>query len=83
MEHIEFEAAPENIEERIDVFLAGEMEGFSRSYIQKLLKQGNVLVNQKPAKANYRLDEGDQIHVAVPEAVAPEIVPEDIAIDIL
>ncbi|MCR1839047.1 RluA family pseudouridine synthase [Murimonas intestini] len=83
MEHIEFEAAPENIEERIDVFLAGEMEGFSRSYIQKLLKQGNVLVNQKPAKANYRLDEGDQIHVEVPEAVAPEIVPEDIAIDIL
>lgn len=83
MEHIELEAAPENIEERVDVFLAGEMEGFSRSYIQKLIRQGNVLVNQKSAKANYRLDEGDLVRVEIPEAVAPEIMPENISIDIL
>lgn len=83
MEHIELEAAPENIEERVDVFLAGEMEGFSRSYIQKLIRQGNVLVNQKPAKANYRLDEGDLVRVEIPEAVVPEIMAEDISIDIL
>ena len=83
MEHIELEAAPENIEERVDVFLAGEMEGFSRSYIQKLIRQGNVLVNQRPAKANCRLDEGDLVRVEIPEAVAPEIMPEDISIDIL
>lgn len=83
MEYIELEADPENIEERVDVFLAGEMEGFSRSYIQKLIRQGNVLVNQRPAKANYRLDEGDLVRVEIPEAVAPEIMPEDISIDIL
>lgn len=83
MEHIELEAAPENIEERIDVFLAGEMEGFSRSHIQKLVKQGMVLVGDKPVKSNYRLDEGDIIHVQVPDAVVPEILPEDIPLDIL
>ena len=38
-----------------------------RSYIQKLLKDGLILVNGKKVKANYKLNEGDQIDVEVPD----------------
>ena len=40
--------------ERIDRFLSADLEDLSRSYIQKLVKEGGVLVNGNPVKANYR-----------------------------
>ena len=39
--------------ERIDKFLDGRIESLSRSYIQKLIKEKKILVNQLPVKANY------------------------------
>lgn len=68
---------------RLDVYLCTEMADFSRSRIQKLIKDGNVLVNEKPVKANYRLLCEDQISVTIPELKNPEILPENIPLDIL
>ena len=51
--------------ERIDRFLSGNLEDLSRSYIQKLMKDGRILVNGKPVKANYKLSAGDEICVSV------------------
>ena len=59
------------------------MEEVSRSYIQKLIKEGHVSVNGKPVKANYKLGAGDEISVEIPEAKEPDILPEDIPLDIL
>ncbi len=68
---------------RIDVYLAEELPDISRSRVQKLIKDGNICVNEKPVKANYRLVLGDRVTFSVPEAKEPDIVPEDIPLDIL
>lgn len=68
---------------RIDKYLSSVNEQLSRSYIQKLLKSGLVLVDGKPVKASYQVDEGDVISLDIPKAVEPEIEPEDMDLDIL
>lgn len=75
--------AEEFVGERIDKFLSCRLEEVSRSYIQKLIKEGHVSVNGKPVKANYKLGAGDKISVEIPEAKEPDIFPEDIPLDIL
>ena len=55
----------------------------SRSYIQKLLSEGGVTVNGKSIKASYRVRTDDYIRVILPPAITPDIVPENIPLDIL
>ena len=69
--------------ERIDKFLGGTLEGLSRSYIQKHLKEGNITVDSKAVKANYKLSEGNQIEVLIPDPEILDVLPEDIPLDIL
>lgn len=69
--------------ERIDRFLSGDLEGLSRSYIQKLLKEGGITVNGKAVKSNYKLNAGDVILVQIPDPEPMDILPEDIPLDIL
>lgn len=69
--------------ERIDRYLAEEVEDKSRSYLQKLIKNEYVKVNDKPVKANYRLTLGDRVEVQFPDVTEPEIAAENIPLDIL
>ena len=69
--------------DRIDKFLSEQCEELSRSFIQKLLKSGEVFVGAKAVKPSYKVTEGDMISFEVPEAVEPEILPEDIPLDIV
>ena len=68
--------------ERIDRFLA-DSQDLTRSFLQKILKEGEVIVNGKSVKANYKLRKGDWIEFEIPEAVEPDIVAEDIPLSIL
>lgn len=68
---------------RIDKYLAEAAGQLSRSYIQKLLKDGRILVNGKPVKASYVVEEEDILSMDIPEAVEPEIEPEHMDLDIL
>ena len=68
---------------RIDRYLAEQMPDMSRSYIQKIIKDGLVTVSEKPVKANYRLSLYESIKVTIPELKEPEIEAEDIPLDIL
>ena len=70
-------------EERIDKYMSILIDSLSRSFIQKMMKEEKVLVNGKPAKANYRLKTEDEICLELPEAVEPDIEPENIPLDIL
>lgn len=79
----EYFVTEETAGDRIDKFLAEQYENLSRSFLQKLLKSGEVMVDGRPVKASYKVAEGDLISFEVPEAVEPEIVPEDIPLDIL
>ena len=69
--------------DRIDRYLAEEMPERSRSYLQKLIKEQYIKVNNKPVKANYRLSLYESIKVTIPELKEPEIEAEDIPLDIL
>ena len=69
--------------ERIDRYLAENFEDKSRSYLQKLIKDGQVKVNGKPVKANYRLVFDDRVEIFMPEVKEPDIEPENIPLDIL
>lgn len=68
---------------RIDRYLAETMTGLSRSHIQKLIKDGDITVNDKSVKANYRLILGDDVKINLPDLKEPDIVAEDIPLDIL
>ena len=68
---------------RIDRYLSEYYTDFSRSYLQKLLKDGGVLVEGKIVKSNYKVSSGERILMEIPEAVEPKILPEEIALDIL
>ena len=68
---------------RIDRYLAEKDSGLSRSFLQKLLKEGQITVGEKAAKSNYKVRENDRIHLEIPDSSEPDIIPEDIPLDIL
>lgn len=68
---------------RIDAYLAGILEGVSRSYIQKLVKEEKILVNGKTVKSNYKVAAGDEVEVEIPEPEPLAILPEKMDLDIV
>ncbi|MBP2626427.1 MAG: pseudouridine synthase, RluA family [Firmicutes bacterium] len=69
--------------ERLDVFLASVMNEISRSNIQKLIANGQVTVNDKMVKTNYKVKASDAIIVTMPEVRPLELMAEDIPIDVV
>lgn len=82
-EVLEFQVTGDEENQRIDKYLSICMTDSSRSYIQKLIKDGNVTIEDKLVKANYKVVSGNKIHVRVPEPEQLDIVPENIPLDIL
>ncbi len=80
---IEFRVEEALAGERIDKFLSDSLPDVSRSYIQKLIKDGQVTVNHKAVKSNYKLNAGDLLFMEEPELQEPDIEAEDIPLDIL
>ena len=68
---------------RIDRYLNDRVAEISRSYLQKLLKDGGVTVNGNPVKSNYKVSAGDRILLTVPDAVEPDIEAEPMDLSIL
>lgn len=68
---------------RIDRYLSEQLPEISRSYLQKVIKDGGVLVSDSPIKANYKVNIGDVIELLLPPAVEPEIQPENLSLSIL
>ena len=78
-----FQISSEQEDERIDKCIASLMDSLSRSYIQKMIREGNVTVNGRPVRQNFRVSADDEVSFLLPEAVEPQILPEDIPLDIL
>lgn len=81
MEKLYFDVSEE--EGRIDKYLSVQLPDKTRSFIQKLIKEGHVTVNNIPVKANYKPKIGDTLCVEIPPTEVPDILPEDIPLDIL
>ena len=68
---------------RIDKLLSDRIPEQSRSYLQKLIKDGNITVNGSIVKPNYKVQANDLINLSLPEPEEPDILPENIPLDIL
>ena len=68
---------------RLDKYIADETEGYSRSFIQKLIKEKSVTVNGKSVKPNYNVNTSDNIDINIPKLIEPQIEAENIPLDIL
>lgn len=79
-----FDVPPESHGKRLDQFLVGQMEGVSRSRVQMLIDQGDVLVNRERGKASRKLRGGEQISVIGEPHLAPlKAVAEPIPLDVV
>jgi len=81
MKEINLVSDVENI--RIDVWLPLKIEDVSRSYVQKLIDDGLVNVNNKKVKSNYKLKPNDIVFVRIPEPEKLDVVAENIKLDII
>lgn len=68
---------------RIDKFLSGNLDFLSRSYLQKMIQEQRVTVNGKTVKANYMLRPDEEVEFHLPESVEPEILPQEIPLEVL
>ena len=73
----------ENAGERVDKYLSDQFEGWSRSLVQIWIKEGNVKIDNKLIKANYKLVEGNEIILEVPPQKELAVEPEDILLEIV
>lgn len=83
MNEIVMEITPEMEGERIDKCISNYLESLSRSYIQKIIKDGKAYVNDAVVKANYKVKVDDKVQFEIPDCEEPDISPQDIPLDIL
>ena len=69
--------------QRLDAFLCTQFTAVSRGTIQRLLAEGHIRVNGRPAKPSHHPRAGEVVSVSWPAAQSPESLPEDIPLDIL
>ena len=83
-EHYHFKADPGQSHLRIDKFLCDRIENTSRTRIQNAANAGNILVNNKPVKPNYKVKPNDIVQIVLPNPPREiELIPENIPIDIV
>lgn len=68
---------------RLDKYISEINTQLTRSYIQQLIQDGNVLVNGKTVKTAYKVNDGDEIIIDIPESKPLEIIAQDISLDIV
>lgn len=83
MEQFTYQIGLGEDDERLDKWISSALPDLSRSYVQKCIRDNDLLVNGKPQKASYRLRVDDEIVFHIPEAVEPDIAAENIPLDIL
>lgn len=83
MDKFKFIVEEESINKRLDVFISNRFQDKSRSYIQKIIEDGNITVNEHPKKSNYKLKFNDEIVVDIPVVEELVIKGENIPLNIL
>lgn len=78
-----FRVSPEEAGGRMDRLLSAHFPDVTRSYLQKLIRDGKVTVNGKAIKASAKPSSGDAVELSFPPAEELRIEPEDIPLDIL
>lgn len=83
MEELMFYVEKEDEGARIDKYLSDNIEDRSRAFIQNLIDENNITVNDKNIKSNYKVKDKDKIKVIIPVPKELTISGEDIPLDIV
>lgn len=82
-EHIEIRPKSEDRGKRLDLFLADKNLGLSRSRIQKLIKEGKILVEDKKVKSHYKIKGDERVTIQIPPPEKLSLEPQNIPLDIV
>jgi 23S rRNA pseudouridine1911/1915/1917 synthase len=83
-EHYRLKSDPGQSLLRIDKYLSDRIENTSRTRIQNAANAGNILVNNRPVKPNYKVKPGDIIQIVLPTPPREiELIPENIPLNII
>lgn len=82
MEQYLFEIQEEQ-QMRLDKYLSEQFPEQTRSYLQKLIKEGLVLVNGKTVKSGYQLSKGEEVSVIIPEPKELDVEPQKMDLEIV
>jgi 23S rRNA pseudouridine1911/1915/1917 synthase len=78
-----FSVTSEDIGERLDRYVTRQLPTHSRAYVQQLIAQQQILVDERASKPGYRLRAGDRITISLPPPMPAGVLPESIALDVL
>ncbi|MDX8364993.1 RluA family pseudouridine synthase [Cytobacillus sp. IB215665] len=82
MDVIELIVTNEQRNERLDKVISEHGNEWSRSQVQQWIKAGNITVNDKNVKPNYKCNIGDAVKITVPAAEELDVIPQDMGLDI-
>ena len=82
MDKVLYIVSEEHKGDRLDKFISVVDEQFSRTQAQLLIKEGNVHVNGRSVKTNYKCQVGDEVAIDVPEPVELDIKAEEMDLDV-
>lgn len=80
---MKFNVSQKELKTRLDKFLTQYLPDYSRSWIQKLIKEGLILVNQKKVSSHYILKQGDKIKVELKKPETIDLSPKKGKLDIV
>ncbi|MFO0794376.1 MAG: RluA family pseudouridine synthase [Candidatus Brocadiaceae bacterium] len=83
VKQVQFDIKKAFDEKRIDRYLASRLPDYSRTFIQKLIKEGAVQVHGRTVKSSYDIQKNDVITVSLPVLEESKVVPEDIPLNIV
>lgn len=79
----QFNVTEQNINQRLDMYIASLDLDLSRSMAQKIIENGQVLINEKIPKASYKIKLGDKIEIEILEPKETNLEAQDIPLDII
>jgi 23S rRNA pseudouridine1911/1915/1917 synthase len=80
---VEFVVSVQDSGKRLDVYLAERQALFTRSQVQKAIKEGRILIDDTPQKASYHVRAGERIAVGLIDPVPLENQAENIPLEVL
>lgn len=83
MEELQYLVEPEKEGLRLDVYLSEHLPDLSRSYLQKLIEEGCIMVEDRSRKSSYKVKAEERILVELPELSELKVIPKDLPIRIL
>ncbi len=69
--------------ERLDKLIPAHVPDLSRATAQRLIKEGQVTVNERLTKPSYRVQAGDEVFIRLPDEAPEPVLPEDIPLEVV